>query len=942
MNIKTNPNKLIIKGASQHNLKSINLSIPHNSLTVVTGVSGSGKSSLVFDTIFAEGQRRYVESLSSYARQFLGRMPKPNVESIEGLAPAIAIEQKVITRNPRSTVATTTEIYDYLKLLFARIGKTIHPISGKEVKKNNPDDIAKLALKFPQNTILTLLAKPEKWNSKQIDVKKTLDSLKQQGFIRLWHEGEIIRTDKPESVLPKTLKNTFIIIDRIILDKVEEDTESRIRDSAETAFWEGNGFCKVEVSNQDGNLIETHEFSDKFEMDGIEFTEPSVNLFSFNNPVGACVNCGGLGEVVDIDPELVIPDESLSVYQDCVLPWKSESMLVWKNDFMKKAVLQDFPIHRSYGELTPEQKDLLWNGNKKVNGIKNFFEFLESKTYKIQYRVMLSRYRGKTVCQDCKGTKLRKDAGYVKIIPKKSPAGFEKQISLHDILVWQVNQSRHFFNEVEFSEQDSITAKRVLEEIKSRLDFLYNVGLGYLTLHRLSNTLSGGESQRIRLATSLGSTLSGSLYILDEPSIGLHPKDTGNLIKVLQNLRDLNNTVIVVEHEEEMMKAADHLIDIGPGAGSHGGELIFEGKFADLDKAQNSLTADYLTSIKEIPVPKLRKKPLNFIELKGVRENNLKNIEVKIPLHCLCVVTGVSGSGKTTLIKKVLYPALQKKIGAYTGIKTGKFQEISGKTSLIRQIELIDQNPLGRSSRSNPVTYVKAWDSIRELLTHLPMAKMLKLKPQHFSFNVDGGRCDHCKGDGEILIEMQFMADIRLLCEHCKGKRFKEDILEVQYNGKHVSDILELTVDDAIDFFASEQNIVNKLLPLQNVGLGYVKLGQSSNTLSGGEAQRVKLASFLQKGRNQEPMLFIFDEPTTGLHFHDISKLLHAMNELIKNGHSVVVIEHNMDVIKCADYVIDLGPVGGDEGGYLLYEGAPEGLLTVKNSETGKFLKGKL
>ncbi|MCK9481972.1 MAG: excinuclease ABC subunit UvrA [Bacteroidia bacterium] len=931
-------NSLIIKGARQHNLKSVSVEIPHGSFTVVTGVSGSGKTSLVFDTIYAEGQRRYVESLSSYARQFLGRMPKPEVDVIEGLAPAIAIEQKIITRNPRSTVATATEIYDYLKLLFTRLGSIYSPVSGEKVIRQRPEDVWNFVAELAPNTSIIIMSKLKSWNNKTVDVQKEIESVKKRGFVRLYHKNEgVVRLDKLEVTQLKSLYDCYLIIDRLALMAEDDEMRTRFFDSVENAFWEGSGKCSLLIEQKDGST-KIRSFADVLEKDGILFQEPDLNNMSFNSPAGACQRCEGLGEINDIDPDLVIPDITLSVFDNCVVPWKGEVMSVWKQHFLKQAVMDDFPIHRAYKDLTEEQKQYLWNGTNKAKGIFDFFAHLEEKSYKIQYRVMLSRYRGRTICTECKGTKLRKEATYVKLVPKKKFENLPDKVSLMDILLMPVEKAYYFFKEVEFEGIQNKAVERVLTEIRNRLEFLYKTGLGYLTLHRMSNTLSGGESQRVRLATSLGSSLSGSIYVLDEPSIGLHPRDTLQLIEVLKDLQKKNNTVIVVEHEEEMMKAADYIIDIGPLAGTHGGEVVFAGNFNALTHATNSLTADYLTGKICNPIPAFRRKAVNMITVKGAHENNLKYIDVSFPIGTLTVVTGVSGSGKTTLVKKILYPALQKKLGLYSGIKTGRFLELTGKYDLIKGVELIDQNPLGRSSRSNPVTFVKAWDVIRDLFAEQSVSKNQKYKPSFFSFNVEGGRCEHCKGDGVQTIEMQFMADIVLPCEFCHGKRFKDEVLEVEYKGKNVAEVLEMTVDEAMIFFEDNKTISEKLLPLQKVGLGYIKLGQSSNTLSGGEAQRVKLASFLGKGHGSQPLLFIFDEPTTGLHFHDISKLLGSLNALIEKGHSVIVIEHNPDMIKCADYVIDLGPEGGDKGGNLVFAGTPEELANCKSSYTGKFV----
>lgn len=934
----TKHNSLIIKGCRQNNLQSLSVEIPHDSFTVVTGVSGSGKSSLVFDTIYAEGQRRYVESLSAYARQFLGRMPKPELDSIEGLAPAIAIEQKLITRNPRSTVATTTELYDYLKILFVRFGTIYSPVTGEIVSRQQPDDVWKFIEKCAHGSMISILSKPQAWLSKH-KVADELNKLKAKGFLRILSpSNEVLRLDKLVD-LPKSLADYAIIIDRVVIDlETDPDLQSRAVDSIENAYWEGNGSCSLLLND----TLEVVPFNNSLFKDGIQFVEPDTNNMSFNSPSGACVTCGGLGEITDIDPDLVIPDSSLSVYDDCVIPWKGETMSQWKLLFMRKAIDLDFPIHRAYEDLTPEQQQLLWKGGRNFDGLHSFFKHLEEKSYKIQYRVMLSRYRGRTTCPDCKGTKLRSEAAYVKLSCKHSEPTLPNKISLHDILLMPVSFARRFFDNALFDGIDSKATSRVLAEIQSRLRFLDNVGLGYITLHRMSNTLSGGESQRVRLATSLGSTLTGSLYILDEPSIGLHPRDTQHLIAVLKELQAGGNTVLVVEHEEEMMRAADRIIDIGPGAGIHGGKLMFCGTHDELRVAENSLTADYLNGVKSVPLPTHRRQSKHVISIKGAKENNLKNIDVDFPLEILTVVTGVSGSGKTTLVKKILVPALIKRLGSYAAEKSGKFSQISGKLNLIKQVELIDQNPLGRSSRSNPVTYVKAWDLIRDLLADRATKMQRKYKASMFSFNVEGGRCEHCKGDGVQQIEMQFMADIVLPCEFCNGKRFKDEILEVTYKEKNVSEILDMSVAEAMLFFEAEKNIIEKLKPLEMVGLEYVKLGQSTGTLSGGEAQRVKLASFLGKGQSQEPIFFVFDEPTTGLHFHDIVKLIQAFQALVDKGHTIVVIEHNLDVIKVADHVIDLGPDGGDKGGHLVFAGTPEDLALQKESITGFYLKDKL
>ncbi len=926
--------QIIIKGARVHNLKNIDVEIPSGSFTVVTGVSGSGKSSLVFDTLFAEGQRRYVESLSSYARQFLGRMNKPELDSIEGLAPAIAIEQKVNTRNPRSTVATSTEIYDYLKLLFSRVGRTVSPVSGKEVVRHTTDDVVNFINTLEDGQTVLILSEIEFKKGKEKDI---LSTYLQQGFVRILTNVGILKLGDVD--VKKDLKGTkaYLVIDRLVFDKTDEDLQNRAADSIESAFWEGHGTCYIKVDDT------MHDFSNKFEMDGISFEIPSKDFLSFNNPLGACKTCEGYGQVIGIDEDLVIQDKNLSVYEGCVQPWKGETMSEWKEEFIRMAIEYDFPFHRSYYELNDKEKQLLWEGNEKIQGINAFFKYLEEKSYKIQYRVMLSRYRGKTVCPDCKGTRLRKDASYVKLIATNAGKTIPKHTCIQDILLMSIDQANDYFNNVTLSAPDTQIGGRIFTEIKNRLIFLKNVGLGYLGLNRLSNTLSGGESQRINLATSLGSSLTGSMYILDEPSIGLHPRDTQRLIEVLKTLQKIGNTVIVVEHEEEMMLAADRLIDIGPQAGSKGGHLVYSGNYTDILTSKDSLTGQYLSQRLKIDIPGSRRKWKNSIEITGARENNLKNVDVRFPLQVITCVTGVSGSGKTTLIKNILYPGLNKAIGNYTGTKTGKHEKISGDMHLVKQIEMVDQNPIGKSSRSNPVTYVKAYDSIRDLFSELPIAKAKKLKPSHFSFNVDGGRCDNCKGEGEVTIEMQFMADLILPCEFCNGKRFKDEILEVTFKDKNIADILEMTVDESMEFFSDKPSISSKIAPLQNVGLGYVALGQSSNTLSGGEAQRIKLATFLGKGNTKEThTLFIFDEPTTGLHFHDIHKLLYCFNALIDKGHSVIIIEHNPDVIKCADWVIDLGPEGGNAGGNLVFEGTPENLVKCKESYTGVYLKEKL
>ena len=922
-----------IKGARVHNLKNIDLNINRNKFIVISGLSGSGKSSLAFDTLYAEGQRRYVESLSSYARQFLGRINKPEVDFIKGIPPAIAIEQKVNTRNPRSTVGTSTEVYDYLKLLFARIGKTISPVSGKEVKQHHVSDVINYILSFPENTRF-MIGSPLKFKNGK-SLLQEAELLLQQGFTRLEINGEICRIDeliKENNQKCDKDSSCIIVIDRASVSN-DEDNQSRIADSVQTAFFEGHGECIVKI--YDGNEIKEEHFSNLFEADGIEFEEPSVHMFSFNNPIGACKKCEGYGKVIGIDEDLVIPNKSLSVYQDAVACWKGDKMKEWKDELVYAAEKFNFPIHKPYYELNEEQRHLLWTGNKHFQGLNQFFKMLEENVYKIQYRVMLSRYRGKTNCPDCRGTRLKKEAMYVKVGGQ----------SVQDLVLLPIDELQEFFVKLKLSTHETQIAERILTEINNRLEFLTDVGLGYLTLNRLSSTLSGGESQRINLATSLGSSLVGSMYILDEPSIGLHSRDTARLIKVLRKLQKLGNTVLVVEHDEEIIREADEIIDIGPLAGRLGGEVVFQGTHEQLESSSESLTAKYLTHREKIDVPQTRRKWSNFIEVTGVRENNLKNVDVKFPLNTICVVTGVSGSGKSSLVSKVLYPALAKMFGGFSE-KTGQHDIIRGDFNLITSIEFVDQNPIGKSSRSNPVTYLKVYDEIRKLFSELQSSKYNGFKPSHFSFNIEGGRCEECQGEGEITVEMQFMADIHLVCESCKGKRFRDEILEVTFEGKNIYDILDLTVDEAIDFFGthkspSAKKIAKQLKPLQDVGLGYVKLGQSSSTLSGGESQRIKLASFLAKEKGS-PSLFIFDEPTTGLHFHDIRKLLDSFNALIARGHSIIIIEHNLDVIKCADWGIDLGPEGGKDGGRVLFEGKPEDLIKIPESYTGAALKEKI
>ena len=914
---------IIIKGAKLHNLKNIDVVIPRNKLVVITGLSGSGKSSLAFDTLYAEGQRRYVESLSSYARQFLGRLNKPKVDYIKGIAPAIAIEQKVNSTNPRSTVGTTTEIYDYLKLLFARIGKTFSPVSGNEVKKDTVTDVLTYLKTFPSREQLLLLAPIYLEEGRTIEDK--LKALQQQGYARIKVNKEVVRIDEVETINKKD--TICLVVDRIIINE-EEDFFNRLADAIQTAFFEGKSECYIETIKDN----KQRRFSNKFELDGIQFLEPNVHLFSFNNPYGACPKCEGYGDIIGIDDDLVIPNTGLSVYENAIFPWRGESMSWYRDQLVNNSHKFDFPIHKPYFELSAEQKQLVWEGNQYFEGLNSFFMELESKAYKIQNRVMLSRYRGKTKCKACNGKRLRIEANYIKV----------GNATITDLVEMPIVKLTSFFKHLELNDYDTQIANRLLKEINNRLSFLTNVGLDYLTLNRKSNTLSGGESQRINLATSLGSSLVGSMYILDEPSIGLHPKDTERLILVLKSLRDLGNTVIVVEHDEDIMKAADNIIDIGPEAGTFGGHVVATGNYEAI-LASNSLTAQYLNEKLKIEVPKKRRESKYYVDIKGARENNLKNIDVRFPLGMLTVITGVSGSGKSTLIKKILYPALQKKLTDFSD-KPGQFSALEGNFSNIKQIEFVDQNPIGRSSRSNPVTYIKAYDDIRALYSKQKLSAIRNYQAKHFSFNVDGGRCETCKGEGEVTIEMQFMADVHLECETCKGKRFKKEVLEVNYAGKNIDDILNLTIDDAVAFFdANKQTkIKNKLQPLQDVGLGYVTLGQSSSTLSGGEAQRIKLATFLGKGSSKDKVLFIFDEPTTGLHFHDIQKLLKSFNALINNGHSIIVVEHNLELIKCADHIIDLGPNGGETGGNLVASGTPEDIVKVKTSETGKYLKAKI
>ena len=914
-----------IKGARVNNLKNIDVNIPRNKLVVITGLSGSGKSSLAFDTLYAEGQRRYVESLSSYARQFLGRMSKPECDFIKGIPPAIAIEQKVNSRNPRSTVGTSTEIYEYMRLLFARIGRTFSPVSGEEVKKHSVEDIVNCMLQYPEGTrymVLTRILQREGRSLKQqleIDLK--------QGFNRIEVNGETVRMEEYE---PKENDEVYLLVDRMTAGS-SKDAISRLTDSAETAMYEGDGLCMLRFYMPDGTT-RLHTFSTKFEVDGIKFEEPNDQMFSFNSPIGACPKCEGFGKVIGIDEHLVIPNRALSVYDGAVVCWRGEKMGEWKDALIHNAVKFDFPIFTPYYQLTDEQRRVLWEGNEFFQGINDFFRMLEENQYKIQYRVMLARYRGKTICPQCHGTRLKPEAGYVKV-------GGE---SISELVDLPITELKKFFDTLQLTKHDEEVARRILTEINSRIRFLIDVGLGYLTLNRLSNSLSGGESQRINLATSLGSSLVGSLYILDEPSIGLHSRDTDKLIHVLRELQKLGNTVVVVEHDEEIIRAADYIIDIGPDAGRLGGEVVYEGDMKNLTKGTISHTVRYLLGEEEIPLPLHRRPWNNYIEITGARENNLKGIDVRFPLNVMTVVTGVSGSGKSTLVRDIFYRALKRELDECSD-RPGEFLLLQGDVKSLKNIEFIDQNPIGKSSRSNPVTYIKAYDEIRKLWAEQPLAKQMNYTAGHFSFNSEGGRCEECKGDGNITVEMQFMADLVLECESCHGKRFKSETLEVCFHEKNIYDVLEMTVNEAVEFFTlhGQKKVVKKLLPLQEVGLGYVKLGQSSSTLSGGENQRVKLAYYLSQEK-AEPTLFIFDEPTTGLHFHDIRKLLEAFDALIRRGHTLIIIEHNMDVIKCADYVIDLGPEGGDKGGHLVACGTPEEVAECGASYTGQFLKEKL
>ena len=915
-----------IKGARVHNLKNIEIDIPHNKLVIVTGLSGSGKSTLAFDTIFAEGQRRYVESLSAYARQFLGKINKPDVDLISGIAPAIAIEQKVNTRNPRSTVGTSTELYDYLKLLFARIGHTFSPVSGREVKCYTEDDVAQYLLGLPDGTRVAIAAPLVLQSGQGIIERLTL--LLGEGVLRVHVHGETLPIEDflPQIDEKTTPEEISVVLDRIKVSR-DGDLPTRLRDSAARAFSYGNGICRIITGEQ------TAEFSSRFEADGIEFEPPTEHLFSFNNPLGACPTCEGYGKIVGIDEDLVIPDKRKTIYEGAIACWRGETMQTWKDELVNNAYRFDFPIHTPYFKLTSEQKLLLWRGNEYFHGLNDFFAYLDSERYKIQFRVMKARYTGKTTCPDCGGSRLRKEALYVRVGGK----------TITDLVAMDVDSLIRFFDGLELDAHDTATATRILTEIRTRLQYLSDVGLGYLTLDRLSSTLSGGESQRINLSTSLGSNLVGSLYILDEPSIGLHPRDTHRLIGVLEQLRNIGNTVIVVEDEKEVNRAADWIVDIGPGAGYNGGEVVFSGTLPELFTCGQSLTADYLTGRRRIAMPTSRRSPSSWITIKGARQNNLKNIDVRIPLGVMTCITGVSGSGKSSLTKEILYPALRRLLFD-TGLKPGDFDAIEGDVGLLKSVEMIDQNPIGKSSRSNPVTYIKAYDEIRKLYSDQPYAKNNGLTPSHFSFNIAGGRCEECLGEGVIKVSMQFMADVELVCDACGGKRFKDEVLEVRYREKSIYDILEMTVDDAIAFFGEDKKnatckrIIEHLRPLQEVGLGYVKLGQSSSTLSGGESQRVKLASFLTRESSEGNMMFIFDEPTTGLHFHDINKLLDAFNALIARGHTVVIVEHNMEVIKCADWVVDLGPEAGDRGGEVVFEGTPDDLVKCPGSYTGRYL----
>ena len=941
---KYDPKKyIIIKGARVNNLKNVDVIIPRNKFVVITGVSGSGKSSLAYDTLYAEGQRRYVESISSYARQFLSKMKKPDVDYIKGISPAIAIKQKNISQNSRSTVGTSTEIYEYIKLLYARTGKTYSPISGNIVKKRTVSDVTDYILSLNDNTKIIIYS-PLIVISKRT-LNQQLNMFLQQGYSRILLNKKIVRIDQIiDHIKEENVSDSFLIIDRLTVRHNDEEFNSRIADSVQTAFFEGQGECIIESFEDNSSQPNKREkFSNKFELDGIKFEEPSVSLFSFNNPYGACPTCNGFGNVIGIDEDLVVPNRNLSVFENAISCWKGEKMSKWKDYLINNVSEFDFPIHKPFYELTDKEKELLWTGNKYFYGLNTFFEFIKKKSYKIQYRVMLYRYRGKTLCPDCKGKRLRKEANYIKINDKL----------ITELVSMPVTKLFYFFENINLNALDKTIAKRLLTEITTRLRFLIDVGLGYLTLSRMSSSLSGGETQRMNLTTSLGSNLVDSIYILDEPTIGLHPRDTKRLIKILLQLRDLGNTVIVVEHDENVIKSADYLIDIGPLAGINGGQIIFQGSYKDILQKHNSLTAEYLNRQRQISVPEQRKIWNKFIEIKGAKENNLKDINVKFPLNIITVVTGVSGVGKTSLVKKILYTALKKRYDG-SGEKSGKFCNLDGYINDISNIELVDQNPIGKSSRSNPATYIKAYDDIRTLFSQQQLSRIRGYKPGYFSLNVPGGRCEECKGQGFVKIEMLFMADVYLVCENCKGKRFKSELLDVKYKDKNINDVLKLTVNQAIDFFSSyktnknykysslEKKIVNKLKSLQDVGLGYLCLGQSSSTLSGGEAQRIKLAYFISKGKTKDNTLFIFDEPTTGLHFHDINKLYQSFKVLINNRHTIIIVEHNMDIIKCADWIIDLGYDGGENGGYVVFEGTPEQIINCKDSQTGFFLKDKL
>ncbi len=919
-----------IKGARVNNLKNLDVSIPHGKFTVITGLSGSGKSSLAFDTLYAEGQRRYIESLSSYARQFLGKLDKPETDYIKGIAPAIAIQQKVISTNPRSTVGTTTEIYDYLKVLFARIGKTYSPVSGNQVKKDSITDVVNFVCNL-DTSIRVLICAPYDQHTKY-GAERALKLLMEQGYSRLLINGNVVSISDLKANEIEKKKNVFLVVDRLTGGITDEETISRCGDSVQLAYAEGSNTCFViEADSQ-----KKHEFSNRFELDGIEFQEPNTHLFTFNNPFGACKTCEGYGSVIGIDSKLVIPNPALSVYEGAVAPWKGDVMGEYLQNLVKHARKYDFPIHKPVDDLTKEQYDLLWKGNKDISGIDGCFKDIEAQSYKIQYRVMLSRYRGKTLCPECSGTRLREDANYVKIDGK----------CIRDLVLMPLTEALTFFENLKVEAHEEKVVKRILPEITQRISFLNDVGLGYLTLNRAANSLSGGESQRINLATSLGSSLVGSMYILDEPSIGLHPRDTQKLVSVLRKLTDIGNTVIVVEHEEEMMTSADQILDIGPAAGKYGGEVVFQGVYKDLGKAKQSLTADYLLGKREIPVPKKRRQGKNALTVTGARENNLKNVSVAFPLNRIVAVTGVSGSGKSTLVKEILYPAVRRHLGLF-GDQMGSYQQLVGDVNSVQEVELIDQNPIGKSSRSNPVTYVKAFDDIRDLFAKQNLAKHHGYKPGFFSFNVEGGRCEMCEGEGNVTVSMQFMADVHLKCEACNGSRYKQEALDVVYREKNISDILHMDISEALAFFKEgkdklEEKIVQKIQPLEDVGLGYLQLGQSSSSLSGGEAQRVKLASFLIKGGQSKKTLFIFDEPTTGLHFFDIEKLMIAFNRLVDDGHTIIVIEHNLEVIKCADWIIDIGPEGGDKGGNIVFEGTPEDMIKLEENHTAKYLKAKL